>query len=162
MSGTCTTPGTSDCGTFLTEWGSYGSGNGQFTIPASIATDGSGNVYVADREAIDSEIRCDLYIPHDMGHTGDGGRGVPGPAGVATDLSGSVYVTDGVNSRIQKFDANGTFLTTWGSLGSGNGQFLEPSGVAADGAGTSTSQMATIASRSSMRAGPSSSPTAGG
>ena len=29
-SGTCTTPGNPDCGTFLTEWGSYGSVNGQF------------------------------------------------------------------------------------------------------------------------------------
>jgi DNA-binding beta-propeller fold protein YncE len=45
------------------------------------------------------------------------------PHGVATDGSGNVYVTDTGNSRIQKFDASGTFLTTWGSLGSGNGQF---------------------------------------
>ena len=36
------------CGTFLTTWGTAGSGNGQFDLPAGVATDGSGNVYVAD------------------------------------------------------------------------------------------------------------------
>ena len=136
VSGTCTTPGTSDCGTFLTEWGSYGSGNGQFTIPASIATDGSGNVYVADsgNNRI-QKFDANGTLLTTWGSLGSGDGEFGGPAGVATDPSGSVYVTDGVNSRIQKFDANGTFLTTWGSLGSGNGQFLEPSGVAADASG---------------------------
>ena len=39
------------CDTFLTAWGSAGSGNGQFSIytgPWDVAVDGSGNVYVAD------------------------------------------------------------------------------------------------------------------
>jgi hypothetical protein len=42
---------------------------------------------------------------------------------VATDGSGNVYLADTFNDRIQKFDASGTFLATWGSSGSGNGQF---------------------------------------
>ncbi len=33
---------------YVTQWGSYGSGNGQFNDPTSIAVDASGNVYVAD------------------------------------------------------------------------------------------------------------------
>jgi len=33
---------------FVTKWGSYGSGNGQFYNPNGIAVDSSGNVYVAD------------------------------------------------------------------------------------------------------------------
>src|SRR5439155_15069486 len=67
------------------------------------------------------------------------------PLAVATDGSGNVYVADSRFSRIQKFDANGTFLTAWGSPGSGNGQFgggsangayaYDPSGVATDGSG---------------------------
>jgi DNA-binding beta-propeller fold protein YncE len=32
-------------------------------------------------------------------------------------------------NRIQKFDENGKFLMTWGSLGSGNGQFYNPTGM---------------------------------
>lgn len=37
-------------GTFLREWGSSGSGDGQFRVPHSIAIDKRGLVYVADRE----------------------------------------------------------------------------------------------------------------
>jgi hypothetical protein len=37
--------------------------------------------------------------------------------------NGNVCVADTFNHRIQKFDASGTFLTTWGSNGSSNGQF---------------------------------------
>ena len=35
-------------GTFLTTWGSSGTGNGQFAGPGGIKVDGSGNVFVAD------------------------------------------------------------------------------------------------------------------
>ena len=55
--------------------------------------------------------------------------------GVAVDGSGNVFVADQLNNRIQVFDNTGTFLTTWGSLGSGDGQFNDPAGVAVDGSG---------------------------
>ncbi|MFI5372623.1 MAG: hypothetical protein ACHQ52_13790 [Candidatus Eisenbacteria bacterium] len=35
-------------GTYLTQWGSNGSGEGQFNIPLGLATDAAGNVYVSD------------------------------------------------------------------------------------------------------------------
>ena len=54
---------------------------------------------------------------------------------MATDGSGNVYVMDSNNARIQKFDEGGAFLTTWGSLGSGDGQFMNLVGVATDGSG---------------------------
>jgi DNA-binding beta-propeller fold protein YncE len=38
-------------GTFLTKWGSAGSGYGQFQYPIALATDASGNVYVADQNS---------------------------------------------------------------------------------------------------------------
>jgi hypothetical protein len=37
-------------GGYLTQWGSKGSGNGQFSMPMNVAVDSSGNVYVADYE----------------------------------------------------------------------------------------------------------------
>src|SRR5439155_1222870 len=59
-----------------------------------------------------------------------------GPSGAATDGSGNVYVADALNYRIQKFDANGTFLTAWtNGRPAGEpvgGEFLYPSGVATD------------------------------
>jgi hypothetical protein len=57
------------------------------------------------------------------------------PRAVAVDTSGNVYVADTNNDRIQKFTSDGTFLTTWGSEGSGDGQFDWPSGVAVDASG---------------------------
>jgi streptogramin lyase len=48
---------------------------------------------------------------------------------------GHVYVTDAANYRIQKFDSAGNFMRTWGTEGSGNGQFQAPSGIAVDALG---------------------------
>lgn len=48
---------------------------------------------------------------------------------------GDVYVSDIGNARVQKFDSAGTFLTQWGSSGTGPGQFTEPAGLAVDAAG---------------------------
>ena len=39
------------------------------------------------------------------------------------------------NNRIQKFTGDGKFIKSWGSLGSGDGQFRSPSGMAVDLAG---------------------------
>jgi DNA-binding beta-propeller fold protein YncE len=44
-----------------------------------------------------------------------------------------VYVTDFDNSRVEVFDRGGTFLRTWGFLGTGDGQFKMPAGVAVQG-----------------------------
>ncbi|HSB57380.1 MAG TPA: HYR domain-containing protein [Nitrosopumilaceae archaeon] len=52
------------------------------------------------------------------------------PQDLALDSGGNVYVTDYGNRRIQKFDNDGNFLHTWGTKGSGNGQFQIPSGIA--------------------------------
>ena len=59
------------------------------------------------------------------------------PSRAATDASNNVYVTDSGNSRVQKFNSAGTFLSKFGTLGTGNGQFLATSatGIAVDSAG---------------------------
>jgi hypothetical protein len=54
---------------------------------------------------------------------------------VAVDGSGNVYVADTYNNRVQKFSSTGSYLTQWGSYGSGNGQLYYPYGVAVDGSG---------------------------
>ena len=58
---------------------------------------------------------------------GDGTFSAPSRA--ATDSSNNVYVTDSGNSRVQKFNSTGTFLSKFGSLGIGNGQFLAGSAL---------------------------------
>jgi DNA-binding beta-propeller fold protein YncE len=41
----------------------------------------------------------------------------------------------GPNDRIQKFTADGTFIASWGSSGTGNGQFHDPDSIAIDSSG---------------------------
>jgi tripartite motif-containing protein 71 len=62
---------------------------------------------------------------------------------VALDADGNVYVVDHGTHRIQKFTGTGTYLIQWGSLGSGNGQFSSPYGVATDSSGRSCYRAAT-------------------
>src|SRR5262245_4772913 len=128
-------------GNFLPTWASNGSGNGQFAPPFGVATDGSGNVYVTDGNQRIQKFDASGTFLTTWGSFGSGNGQFNTPEGVATDASGNVYVADRGdarfqgNNRIEKFDASGTFLSTWGSLGSGDGQFSFPEGVATDGSG---------------------------
>jgi DNA-binding beta-propeller fold protein YncE len=57
------------------------------------------------------------------------------PEDIAISSSGDVYVADRGNHRIQKFNAAGQFITTWGTEGSGDGQFRTLNGIAIDSRG---------------------------
>ncbi|HNO83992.1 MAG TPA: 6-bladed beta-propeller, partial [Anaerolineales bacterium] len=59
-----------------------------------------------------------------------------GPRGLAVDAQGRVYVTDTGNKRVVVFDADGNFITQFGSAGLDAGQFDEPVGITVDKNGT--------------------------
>ncbi|MCB0166072.1 MAG: 6-bladed beta-propeller, partial [Anaerolineae bacterium] len=44
-------------------------------------------------------------------------------------------VSDRENHRVETFDRNGNFLSTWGTWGSENGQFITPKGLTVDHSG---------------------------
>jgi DNA-binding beta-propeller fold protein YncE len=69
------------------------------------------------------------------GGSGNGGGQFSKPRGIAVDSKGNIYVADQGNARIQKFDADGKFVSTFGTLGEAEGQFKEPNGVAVDPSG---------------------------
>jgi YD repeat-containing protein len=52
------------------------------------------------------------------------------PVRDAVDSTGNVWVADSANNRLEKFSAAGVLQATYGSLGSGGGQFNLPTGVA--------------------------------
>jgi len=54
------------------------------------------------------------------------------PTNVAVDKEGDVYVTDTLNNRVEIFDADGNFISTFGKAGDGAGQFERPKGIAVD------------------------------
>jgi DNA-binding beta-propeller fold protein YncE len=126
-------------GGYLRQWGAGGSGDGQFVYPSGIAVDDSGFVYVVDSELhrVQKFTGTGVFLlKWGAVGAGDGEFGLDanssGPWGVDVDQAGHVYVVDGGNSRVQKFTGGGVFLAKWGSGGSGNGQFDNPSGVAID------------------------------
>jgi hypothetical protein len=113
------------------EWGSLGTGNGQFDTPSQIATNAAGDVFVADRgnHRIQKFTSTGVYITQ-WGSHGAGSGQFDSPSGIATDAAGDVYVADFLNNRIQKFTGAGVYVTEWGTAGSGNGQFLHPYSIA--------------------------------
>ena len=54
------------------------------------------------------------------------------PSHVAVDKEGNVYVTDTLNDRVEIFDADGNFISTFGRNGDGPGYFQRPKGIAID------------------------------
>jgi DNA-binding beta-propeller fold protein YncE len=68
---------------------------------------------------------------HALTTPGDFGR----PGGVAVDHEGNLYVADTLNNRVEIFDGDGKFISTFGKAGDGPGYFSRPKGVAIDGDG---------------------------
>jgi sugar lactone lactonase YvrE len=57
------------------------------------------------------------------------------PVSVAVDKDGNVFICDTWNNRIEEFDADGTFIRTFGEAGDGPGYFARPKGISIDGDG---------------------------
>ena len=51
------------------------------------------------------------------------------------DAEGNLYVCDTLNDRIEVFDADGKFISTYGKNGDGPGYFARPKGIAIDSDG---------------------------
>ncbi len=95
-----------------------------------------------------SEIAQRLFIPtgpyslSDRAGTGTAAGQFNQPRGIAVDNQGRIYVVDAGNQRIQRFTPDGLFDMSFGSAGSGDGQFAPfpgsvggPNGIAFDGDG---------------------------
>jgi sugar lactone lactonase YvrE len=107
--------------------------NVQSSWPQAVATDSSGNLYVADHN--NHEIQKfdgnGLFLTR-WGSLGSAAGQFRNPSGVAVDSNGNVYVTDKSTTPIQKFDSNGLFLIRWGSAASGPDQVSNVNGIAID------------------------------
>ena len=123
-------------GNFVARWGTFGTGDGQFSAPRNIEIGPSGEICVADWG--NNRIQILTSNGTFMSRWGIGGSAngqFLSPKGLARNSSGIIYVADTGNNRIQRLDANGNFLSRWGSKGTGDGQFVFPSGVAVDKSG---------------------------
>jgi sugar lactone lactonase YvrE len=120
-----------------------GTGNAaRFYLPAGVAVDSAGNVYVADTSndtirkiTSPSVVSTFAGLAGSIGSadgTGNAARFYH-PAGVAVDSAGNVYVADSNNDTIRKITPSGV-VSTFAGL-AGGGVFLWPNGVAVDSAG---------------------------
>ena len=57
------------------------------------------------------------------------------PIDTAVDRFGNIYIVEKVNNRIQKFNADGRFITSWGGSGGDPGQFDSPQAITVDNDG---------------------------
>ncbi len=118
---------------FLGQFGSNGSGDGQFIWPQSLDLDSDGNVYVSDDylNRISVFDKEGAFLSH-WGEAGSGESQLSGASGIAFDADDNLYVVDSGNSRVQKFTKDGKFLGQWGSHGAGDGEFNLPWGICLD------------------------------
>jgi sugar lactone lactonase YvrE len=119
---------------FSLSFGTTGSGNGQFYLPAGIAIDSEGNVWVADYEnsRIEKFSTAGKYL-FQFGEEGEEEGQLLYPTDLAIDAEGDIWVT--ANSRIQEFSPEGEYLSGFGEWGEEEGQLGEPEGIAIDSEG---------------------------
>jgi DNA-binding beta-propeller fold protein YncE len=121
---------------FLTQYGGFGAGDGQFFWPVSIDVDSEENLYVSDEHL----QRISIFDKEGKflgkwGTPGSGAGELRGPSGIAFDRDDNLYVVDSLNSRVQKFTRDGKFLSAWGRPGSEAGEFHMPWGICLDSKG---------------------------
>jgi sugar lactone lactonase YvrE len=124
-----------------------GFGTGLVGRPHGFNLDSLGNMWITDVALIEGEMGA---VVHKLNPEGElvmtlGQPGIVGqdrqtfnrPASVAVAENGDIFVADGEgpNNRIIKFAADGTYLTEWGSTGTGPGQFDTPHDLAIDSRG---------------------------
>jgi PKD repeat protein len=124
----------SPAGTYIEGWNAGGASQG-------IAADLSGNLYITDwvnDRVLKYTSSGDLITSWGASDDGDGvieDGEFSSPWGIAADSDGYIYVTDKDWNRIQKFTSTGTFVSWWGSSGSGDGKLNVPYDVAVDASG---------------------------
>ena len=119
-------------GVRLSEFGSFGTGPGEFIYPCDVAFSPQGEIYVSEYGGND---RIQVFSRDHQFLRQFGGPGTePGqfarPQSIAlSGDGGELFVADSCNHRIQVFTPTGTLLRTLGHAGREGGEFAYPYGV---------------------------------
>ena len=98
-----------------TTWSSVTHGGAPFNMPAGIALNDAGEIFIADGYA---NARVHKFTPEgalimSWGGPGSGEGQFNLPHGVWIDTKGRVLVSDRENDRVQAFTQDGEYITTW-------------------------------------------------
>jgi len=128
-------------GEVLANWGGAGSGAGEFSYPTDVAIAPDGGFYVADgyndrvqQFGVDGKFIRKWGGPFGMNIFGPFKGWFTTATSIAIGPDGAVFVADFYNDRIQKFTAEGVFLTAFGTAVQGPGH--SAMGLALDDDGT--------------------------
>jgi DNA-binding beta-propeller fold protein YncE len=122
----------------VTQWGSPGSGEGQFYEAMGLAIDSENNLYLADTHLNHriQKFSSEGEFITSWGNYGSGEGEFIGPQGSDVDDEGNVYVADFLNDRVQKFTSDGVFITQWSTTVAETWQISTPNSLAVDNNGS--------------------------
>ena len=127
-------------GVYLRQFGSGGSGPGQFSLKASmgLTVDPLGSIWITDSGHFKVQRwlipRFPVYSSS-FGTSGTGNGQFSNLADVATDSKGNLWALDKEANRLQKFNEKGEWVLSAGATGSGAGKLSSPSALALDSSG---------------------------
>ncbi|MDE1845267.1 MAG: hypothetical protein KGI10_08075 [Thaumarchaeota archaeon] len=121
-------------GNFIYSWGKYGDQQGMFHTPVSMSSDKYGNLFVVDSEQnviqifdplgnYKDEISPVLAEGEDIGGAGF--------KAITFDSKNNFYIIS-TNNKILKYSSIGKFINFYGSNGTEDGRFNQPSAIAID------------------------------
>jgi tripartite motif-containing protein 71 len=106
-------------------------GSGELAFPSRLTFDSNNILYVTEPD----NGRVQMFNT-DGQSVGTFTEGLSFPVGIDIDSVDNVYVAEsgagGNPSKVNKFTSSGQLITSWGSLGSGPGQFNQPKGLTLD------------------------------
>ena len=128
----------SSTGVRKNHFGSSGTSAGQLGMSFGMSFSG-GNLYVAELTRVQEFSTSSEHFGRYEGEFDELGSGADksfGAWAIATDpTTGNLYVSDAGNDRVQEFSSSGGLITTFGSPGSGAGQFSGLQGLAVNASG---------------------------
>ena len=124
-----------DQGNYISSWGSYGDGPGEFSQPSGIAV-GHDYIFVVDNK-LNTVQKFDSLGNFIMqwGSFGNGNGEFTSPSGITVSENKFVYVVDTGNNRIQKFTFDGEYISSFGKSDNREGNLNSPRDIAIDATG---------------------------